>query len=66
MIPIRPMNIVEIRTILAKDVKFAVIPIESPVVPNAEHTSKKISISENGSLIQIKSVDKETIKVATI
>ena len=66
MIPIRPMNIVAIRTILANTVKLPVIPIDNPVVPKAEQTSKKISINENESLAQIRSVERQTIKVATI
>ena len=66
MIPIRPMNIVAIRTILANTVKLPVIPIDNPVVPKAEQTSKKISINENESLAQIRSGERQTIKVATI
>ena len=66
MIPIRPMNIVAIRTILANTVKLPVIPIDNPVVPKAEQTSKKISINENESLAQIRSVERQKIKVATI
>ena len=60
------MNIVAIRTILANTVKLPVIPIDNPVVPKAEQTSKKISINENESLAQIRSVERQTIKVATI
>lgn len=60
------MNIVTIRTILANEVNELVIPIDNPVVPKAEQTSKKISISENESLTQIRMVEKQTIKVATI
>ena len=66
IIPIRPMNIVAISTSFANDVRLPVIPIERPVVPNAEQTSKKISINGNWSLIQIKRVESETINVATM
>lgn len=66
IIPMRPINIVAMRTILANEVRAPVIPIDNPVVPKAEQTSKKISINENESLIQIRSVDRQTIKVATI
>ena len=53
------MNIVIMRTILAKAVNEPVIPIDSPVVPKAEHTSKKISINENESLTEMRIVDKQ-------
>ena len=43
-IPIRPINITKIITSLLPVLKSEVIPIEKPVVPNAEHTSKRIGI----------------------
>ena len=40
-VPILPISIRAVNTILLTGVKFAVIPVERPTVPNAETTSKQ-------------------------
>lgn len=57
---------VAMSTIFANEVNVDVIPMDNPVVPKAEQTSKKISINENESLMQMSRVERHTINVATI
>ena len=57
---------VAMSTIFANEVNVDVIPMDNPVVPKAEQTSKKISINENESLMQMSRVERQTINVATI
>ena len=66
MIPILPMNISRMMTILLEKVKSAVIPNDKPVVPNAEHTSKTMAINEKGSKIHNKTVAVKQSIAATI
>lgn len=50
-IPIRPINISTININFPIVVSSDVIPVDNPVVPNAEHTSKTRFNNGNGSVI---------------
>ena len=46
----RPINMRKIITALPEELSFSVIPMERPVVPKAEQTSKRISFNRKGSI----------------
>ncbi len=64
--PILPMNIKSIRITLPVELNWPVIPVESPVVPKAEHTSKNKYSIGIGSVIAKTMVDVVQSTIATI
>ena len=64
--PILPINIKIIKITLPVELNVPVIPVESPVVPKAEQTSKKIISIGIGSVIEIMMVDVVHSTIATI
>src|SRR5699024_12379626 len=64
-IPILPINIKIIRITLLTIVNSLVIPSLKPTVPNADVTSKNISVMVQGSIIIIIKLDMKTNPMAT-
>lgn len=58
--PIRPMNIRRMMTLLPIVLKSGVMPIDKPVVPKAEHTSNSSSSKECFSVTVKMSVETKT------